>query len=436
MTDIFILTPIFRFPSTFNKSEIFSICRSNIEGVDLEFLPINNERIGIILKDSKFSMESIEFIYKQNAFLMNQLERVTESLNILQENYVNDQKSIKNLKNEVFILKKIENDLANRLEDQVQIQRESESKADKLIIQTQQQLTASINIIRAITHVHPNILEDDDFLTNINCNTKSSSSSNSSPSSPYITSVNHRDTINSPILAPISSATSTPPILINKHSLNHHLHHHLSETLSSPFSISLDSQSPSPSSSSNSSTPTTVSTPVPITAQRRPSTFNLSISAPSTVKEVDKIKHLISQYIKNCNTSNRPYSNRNHYNFKFDSTLISNINHYHQLNNQNNNTTNNNTINNNKNNSKIKKLARRNTLGDLNSFLYQNNKKDENEDTKCRRCPCNNFQSGNIEWLCKSCNHSNISHIKFNVKKPTNNNNNNVILNNNNNQFL
>ncbi|KAM9960642.1 hypothetical protein ACTFIW_009788 [Dictyostelium discoideum] len=192
-------------------------------------------------------------------------------------------------------------------------------------------------------------------------------------------------------------------------------------------------------------------------------------SYSSSVKEIDKIKYLISQYIKNCNNStNRPYSNRNHYNFKFDSTIISNINqnfdhhhHHHHSNNNNNNNNNNkpnnfspstspltsniniggltsnnnnniiNNINNNKNaNRRKRQMVRRNSIHDITSFIgkktsdqddsndhEEDDDDDDDDETKCRQCSCFCFNNKGItEWLCV-CGHSNISHLKLNSKK-------------------
>ncbi|EFA85951.1 hypothetical protein PPL_01184 [Heterostelium album PN500] len=145
-----ILTPAFHFPSTYQKSEIFSLCRANIGTEDLEFIPINSHRIGMVILDSKFNMESIEWVYQQNCSFVTQLQRATESLQVFQERIMKDQQTILELKREVSSLKKIENDLMLKLEEQIELHRESEAKAEEIILDLQHQLLNTINYLKMV----------------------------------------------------------------------------------------------------------------------------------------------------------------------------------------------------------------------------------------------------------------------------------------------
>ncbi|KAF2072996.1 hypothetical protein CYY_005674 [Polysphondylium violaceum] len=324
MITVDILTPAFHFPSTFQRSEILSLCRSNIGVDDLEFIPINNDRIGMIIKDSNFSMETVEGIYWQNYYLFTQLSRATESLLYFQDKHTHDQETIASLKKEIAQLKKSENDLIVKLEEQSDKHRLAEASTDKVILDLQQQLSASINIIKSLSqlkeHMNPlninsstsnnsppsssPVLVGIDAIHNSTGNSNINSNSSSSVSYPYKnSSCSHPNISKSPSNSSGSlmdkKSPSIKPILYNLKFMASPTNKPCQCSQSFPPNISLSNSNSSSNLYSNINNTNNGSTP--------PSPLLSTMIKPSALKETSKIKQLINHYVTLCTISNNGF---------------------------------------------------------------------------------------------------------------------------------
>eukprot|EP01132_Coremiostelium_polycephalum_P002927 gene2927-3647_t len=460
-----ILTPAFHFPSTYNRSEILSLCRSNIGTEDLEFIPINNDRIGMIIKDSstkEFSMRNIEWIYQQNKFLFTQLSKATESLICFQDKITKDQEIIQNLKKEISNLKKIENDYMAKLEKQVQQHRDSEQKADKIILDLQQQLAASINFIKTISIHQPDLFQNIINLFYNNCNNNNNNNNicinnnnNSNNNCNNNNQANSTCTTTTTTTA-ITTTAQTNPIPVTKTIITDTSNN--STPTSSPYSppILFNSNSFQNCLQATTSQPQQRSiSPTPKTIRiEPPSPLLLTTSLDENQKADLKIRNFINHLVQkssnhfNNNNNNQQQqqettssiskttkNNKNNDNSKIKDQLLKNFN----LLNFNSNSSSNpeyllhsNTSPNGSGNTtpRNRTLRRRNTIQNIKPLIFQVENKEENDDqnesepelSMCRHCVCYHFNPKKYaEWVCE-CGHTSITHLKLDTLNNNKNN--------------